>query len=276
MEELLQGAIDFHLHAAPDPYKARSADAHQVALAAKGAGMKAIVLKSHTYPTAPLAAILKKVLPGIEVIGGLALNQETGGMNPQTIEVSVKMGAKIIWMPTLSALADRRRKGLTGGIPILGADQQVLPAVREVLALVKRHGLVLCTGHLIAEEIVALFAEARQMQIGKFVLNHPLKVSGTSVDLKIQKELAGQGAFMEHCFLATTPSSGNMDPARIVEAIRFVGVEHCLLSTDYGKAELPPPREGMRAMLATMARAGLSREELRILVQENPARLLDL
>lgn len=275
-EELFRGSIDFHLHASPDPYRERYADAHEVALKAQASGMKGIVLKSHAYPTAPLAQIIKKVVPGIEVIGGLALNREIGGINPYAVEVSAKLGGKVLWMPTSSSLAARRKKGFPDGIAILGENQRISSEVMEVLALVKEFDLVLCTGHLVQEEIIPLFTEVRKMNIGKFVLTHPLKVAGTSIDLPTQKAMADQGAFMEHCFLATTPKSGKMDPAKIVEAIRFVGAKHCLLSTDFGQTHNPPPWEGMRDMLITMARYGLTRKELSLLVRENPSKVLDI
>lgn len=273
--ELLAGSIDFHLHAAPDPYRARSADAHEVALRARACGMKGIVLKSHTYHTAPLAQIIKKVVPGIEVIGGLVLNRELGGINPYAVEVSARLGGKVLWMPTTSSIGHRKRKGFSeGGIAIFSETQGLSSEVKEVLALVKEFDLVLCTGHLVEQEIIPLFAEARKMKIGKFVLTHPLKLAGTSIDLKTLKSLADQGAFIEHCFLLTTPDSGNIDPARIVEAIRFVGAEQCLLSTDFGKPDDPPPWEGMREMIITMSRYGLTRKELNLLVKENPSQLL--
>lgn len=275
-ESLLQGAVDFHLHASPDPYRERSADACEVARQAKACGMKGVVLKSQTYPTAPLAQMIKKAVPGIEVIGGLVLNREMGGINPAAVEVSAKLGGKVLWMPTTSAVAVRKRKGYRDGIAILGAEGTVSPETEEVLALVKEFDLVLCTGHLLPDEILPLFAQARKMGIGKFVLTHALKLSGTFVDLKTQKALADQGAFIEHCFLSTMPDSGNIDPARIVEAIRFVGAGQCLLSTDFGKINHPPPGEGMRDMLDTFSRAGLSRHEIDLLVKTNPSRLLDI
>jgi hypothetical protein len=275
-EEILQGAFDFHLHASPDPYKERSADAIEVAQQAKALGMKGVVLKSHAFPTAPLALVIKKFVPGIEIIGGLALNRETGGLNPYAVEVSAKLGAKLLWMPTLSSLAARQKKGFQDGIAVMGKDRRIVPEMKEILSLAGEYDLVVCTGHLVQEEIVALFAEAKRMKIGKFVLTHPLQVAGTSVDLKIQKELAEQGAVIEHCFLATTKDTGRIEPEKLVEAIRFVGARHCLLSTDFGKTGLPPPWEGMKEMLSTMVRHGLSREEISLMVKENPSQLLGM
>jgi len=40
--------------------------------------MRGIVLKSHQDPTASLAYIVRKEVPGIEVFGGIALNRTVG------------------------------------------------------------------------------------------------------------------------------------------------------------------------------------------------------
>jgi hypothetical protein len=276
IKEMLQGAVDFHLHASPDPYRERSADAIEVAQQSKALGMKGFVLKSHTIPTAPLAQVIKKFVTGIEIIGGLALNRETGGLNPYAVEVSAKLGAKILWMPTLASLAVRQNKGFQDGIAVMGTDHRIVPEMKEILSLAGECDLVVCTGHLVQDEIIALFAEAKRMKVGKFVLTHPMRVAGTAVDLKVQKELAEQGAFIEHCFLSTTQVARRIDPAIVVEAIRFVGAEHCLLSTDFGKVGLPPPWEGMKEMLSTMSHHGLTREELILMVKDNPSRLLGI
>ena len=103
MMKMIEGSVDFHIHVSPDPFVERIADAHEVALQARQIGMKAVVLKSHAYPTAPLAQMAGKAVEGIEVAGSLALNDGVGGINPRAVEVSARMGARVVWMPTLSS-----------------------------------------------------------------------------------------------------------------------------------------------------------------------------
>lgn len=276
IREFLQGAIDFHIHVSPDPFVERIADAHEVALQAKRIGMRGVVLKSHAYPTAPLAQMIKKGIEGIEIIGSLTLNDGIGGINPQAVEISAKLGARVVWMPTLSARFERSHRGFQDGIFLLDGKGELLPEVREVLALIKHFDLALGTGHISMEEVKKLFNEALQMGIAKFVITHPLKVAGTALNLQFQKELSERGAFIEHCFVATMPLYGRLNPFQIVEAIRFVGAEKCLLSTDFGQLPNPPPWEGMRMMLVTLLQCGLTEKELHLLVRENPCRLLNL
>ena len=63
---------------------------------------------------------------------------------------------------------------------------------------------------------------------------------------------------------------------RIVEAIRAVGAEHCVMSTDLGQAFNPTPAEGMRMMIAYMLRCGITEKEMELMVKVNPAKLLGL
>ncbi|MFC1814617.1 DUF6282 family protein [Thermodesulfobacteriota bacterium] len=275
-KSILENSVDFHVHVSPDPYTERVVNIYEAALQAKNIGMRGIVIKSHYYPTAPIVLLTKENVEGIEIIGSLALNHSIGGINPYAVEASAKMGAKVIWMPTVSSVAVRNKKGLSDGIPIIGDNGKVLPDVKEILSLVRENDLILCTGHLTTDEIIPLFSEALDMKVNKFVVTHPLKVAGTSIDLNIQKELAERGAFIEHCFGATFSLRESLDPFKIVEAIKFVGVDRCILSTDFGKFHKPLLADGMRIMLATLFECGLSEQELTILVKKNPYQLLNL
>ena len=80
----LDGVIDIHVHSAPDNV-ARSIDSIDVAKLARTRGMRAIVLKSHYEPTATMAFIVRKEVPGIEVFGGIDLNLTVGGMNAAAV-----------------------------------------------------------------------------------------------------------------------------------------------------------------------------------------------
>src|SRR5688572_9757772 len=76
----LAGAIDIHVHSSPDD-RPRSLDAIEAATLARSRGMRAVVLKNHYESTAGLAYVVRKVVPGIEVFGGIDLNLTVGGIN---------------------------------------------------------------------------------------------------------------------------------------------------------------------------------------------------
>jgi hypothetical protein len=101
----LAGAIDIHVHSAPDNVE-RSLDGLEAARLAKAAGMRAIVLKNHYEPTAGLAFLARKEAPGLDVFGGIDLNLTVGGMNVAAIEYMVKVTGgygRIVWMSTFDA-----------------------------------------------------------------------------------------------------------------------------------------------------------------------------
>src|ERR1700726_2544611 len=105
--QTLTGAIDIHAHSDPDGTP-RSIDAIDLAKLAKSRGMRAIVLKNHYEPTASLAYIVRKEVPGIEIFGGISLDLTVGGVNPAAVEwmTMVKGGyGRVVWMPTFDSEA---------------------------------------------------------------------------------------------------------------------------------------------------------------------------
>ena len=116
VDRLLEGALDIHVHIAPDPRVERRGSAIDVAQQAREFGMRGLVLKSHEYPTHPVAYTASQAVPDITLIGGVALDVEVGGLNPMAVECTALMGGRVVWMPTFSAMADRQRNGLSGGI----------------------------------------------------------------------------------------------------------------------------------------------------------------
>src|ERR1700761_735801 len=98
----LAGVIDIHVHAAPDSTP-RSIDAIDLARMAKQRGMRALVFKSHYEPTASMAYLVRKEVPGIEAFGGIDLNLTVGGMNPAAVEhmAAITGGyGRVVWMST--------------------------------------------------------------------------------------------------------------------------------------------------------------------------------
>src|SRR5437660_12548060 len=79
--QTLDGVVDIHAHCDPDSMP-RSIDAIDLAKLAHDRGMRGLVLKNHYEPTASLAYITRKVVPGIELFGGIALNRTVGCVKP--------------------------------------------------------------------------------------------------------------------------------------------------------------------------------------------------
>jgi len=271
IERLMSGAIDFHVHAAPDPSHERRLDVLDLANQSKDAGMRAVVAKNHHLGTAPLAYLVNKIVPGFTLIGSLTLNRETGGLNPEIVETAAKSGAMVVWMPTTSSVINSKGRP---GISLLNAEKRLLPEVMTILEIIRENDMVLGTGHVSMEEIYALTAQAKQFGI-KATITHPLHTGfGSNLNLQQQQELVSMGALIEHSFVACMPILGGLNPKIMVDHIKATGEEHCILSTDFGQLANPSPPEGFRMMIGTMLEFGLSEKEMETLIKTNPARIL--
>ena len=105
VERLLDGSVDLHVHPYPSPFPRRM-DAAEAAQRAADAGMRAIVVKSHHHDTATDVAALRAHgidASGIDVFGGIALNTQVGGLNPHAVNLSLAMGGKVVWFPTIAS-----------------------------------------------------------------------------------------------------------------------------------------------------------------------------
>jgi hypothetical protein len=283
VERCWKGSIDMHIHFAPDPGIVRRYDGYQTAVAARDAGMRAIVLKSPHVPTIQTAYVVQRAVPEIAVFGSINIEYATtGGLGETaiaTVENSARMGAKAIWFPTSDAAFARDAiPGMEGtGIAILGADGRLKAIVPRILEIVKKYGMVLCSGHLSYPESVALFREAKNQGIAKMVATHPLADAvWEPYTLDEIRRLADMGACIEHCYHCCMPLLGSYRPEKYVEAIRLVGADRTILSTDFGQITDSSPAEGMRQCVATMLQLGVSEDEVELMVKRNPARLLDL
>jgi hypothetical protein len=288
--DLLRGAIDIHIHAAPDVVP-RLLDDLKLAAAAQTAGMAAIVLKSHHMLTADRAQIAQALVPGVRIFGGLALNYPAcGGLNPEAVKVAIRMGAKIVWLPTLSAAnhIERTKTRVTGNlgvmshgfkpqpVPVLGADGRATPELVEILRLIAEANIILATGHLSAPEIKTVVAASRAAGVQKILVNHPeLWLIGMGIE--DQRELAAQGAMMEVCIRsATAPGSAELSPRILAERIKAVGTAHVVMATDFGQVDSPPAPDGMRWYMAQMLECGIPAKDVEVMTKANPSRLLGL
>ena len=236
--KLLQGAADLHIHAAPDIVP-RLLDDFALAKAASDAGMAAIVLKSHHMLTADRAQIAQTAFPALRIFGGLALNLPScGGLNAEAVKVAIRMGAKIVWLPTLSAAnhIERTKTRVTGNLgvmsqgfkpqpaPVLGEDGVVKPELVEILQLIAEANIILATGHLSVAEIKTVVDAAVVAGVRKILINHPeLWLIGMSIE--DQCELAAKGAVMEMCIRSVTaPGHGEASPSRSQSGSRPSGL----------------------------------------------------
>lgn len=273
LPDYLDGAVDLHVHSAPDVDKRRFDDL-ELARAAKDAGMGAVLIKSHQNSTVERAWLVSQCVPGIRVYGGLVLNETVGGLNLAAVRLALELGARQVWMPTRSARNHRLYHGQPGGITILDEQGKLLTVVEEILLAMAKSDCILGTGHLSPQETSVLIDAAQELGGSKILVTHP-EWGPTYHSWEAQKELATHaGVFFERCFVSTTHLCGCVPFETIERAIIETGVGRTILSTDLGQPETPPPAEGMRLYAERLRSAGFSVDQIRTMMQANPERLL--
>ena len=269
IEEILRGAYDLHVHAAPDGKQQRRMDALEVARCAYEAEMGGFVLKSHDYNTAPLTYALNQMYPGLSVFGAIALNRSVGGINPDAVQVAADLGAQVVWMPTFTA--DFRQRGRDSeGIRVADDDGNLCDGVHEVLEIIAAADMTLASGHISPAEAIALFKAALTQGVQRMIATHPDGVA----TLEEQQKMIALGAYAEYTFLACMPSLARRTPQQFVEMIRSLGVGNCIVTTDFGQWQNPPPAEGMRMAIAALLDAGMTSDEVTTLVKGNTSQLV--
>jgi hypothetical protein len=270
VDEVLKGSFDLHVHAGPDPGQERRLDALDTGRYAHEAEMAGFVLKSHHYPTAPLAHALNRIYPGLSVAGAIVLNREVGGLNPDAVQAAADTGARAVWMPTFSADAYLKDRAAGPGITLTDDDGALLGAVHDVMDIVHHHDMVLASGHVSPAEALQLFTTAKEKGIQRMLVTHPSNVA----TIEEIRQMADLGAYVEYTFLSCMPSVNESTPAQIASAVRDLGFERCVVTSDFGQWTNPPPAEGFRMAIAALLEAGLRPKDLSALVKTNPLDLI--
>ncbi len=288
--ELLRGAVDIHIHHGPDLY-ARIQDPLELAQDAKAVGMRAFCIKRHNFPTPGLAALTRKLVPEVDVFGSIACNRQVGGVNPVAVEAAIKYGVRQVWLPTIDSANHRRVTGSVGqhgrGLTIKGGISQYAlnlppielldaagrtgPELKEVLQLVADADIILNLGHTSFAEMVAVAKQAKAQGVRRIVCDHPFFLKLT---VEQTLELAELGAFINYTAGELLPRWWRASVADFAGAIRRVGVERCVVSSDCGQLHNPPMVEALRITCQLLLEEEFKPEEIRRMLHENPASLL--
>jgi len=282
------GVIDMHTHTHPDVF-GRNLDDIDLAQIAKARGMRGFVIKNHISETASRAALTMHAVPGIEVWGGIVLNNAVGGINPAAVEWMHRFygsRGKVVWLPTFES--DKHVK--TFGKPTdkgieVAPGGKVLPAMEEVLKIIARENLLLATGHVHPEEVLAVVKRARELGVKNIIVTHGLtNVPGLS--LAQAKEVTKMGAVIEICYLQFQAGPNAPLPflvhwtqigaKQVAQAIKELGANGLVVSTDLGQSSNMVHPDGVEAAIGAMKREGISDADIDTMMRKNPARLLGI
>ena len=284
--DLMDGSVDIHIHSAPDVYP-RILNVIELARHAKEMGMKAILVKNHFALTAGQAKIASDETD-FPVFGGIALNLPVGGLNIHAVDVALKLGAKMVWLPTLHSqkfvqhkshvahLAGELRDDIQG-IYLLNDDGSLKEELYPIFDLIAEKDAILATGHISVEEAKVAVGEAAKRGVKKILVTHPL-ASFCNYSVKEMKVMLDLGAtYLEHTYNdATRQVSHPIKLEDLYNGIKAIGPKHCIMSTDSGQWLNPVPVQQMGIYIKDMLSFGLSKRDIRTMVSDNPVQVLGI
>jgi hypothetical protein len=291
IEDLLQGAIDPHVHSGPS-IAPRGIDHLELLRQASAVGMSAIVTKDHDYSGVVAAALIKRHHPDLKtkIYSSIVLNNVVGGINPYAVEHTAAMGGKVVWMPTLAAEnhlrwektanwvhpASTQKMRLAAGVPVVDNGKTVRDEVKDVLDIIAKNDMVLASGHLHVSETWLVFEEAKRRGVQRMTLTHPEDIVGAS--LNDVKGIAAMGAFVEHslCMFIEGSKFKTCDGEDLRKHIEAAGVNQTVLCSDLGQTGTIGPIDGLRRGIRLCMELGYSDDDIRKMVSSNAARMLGI
>lgn len=291
--DLVRGAYDMHVHSGPDVIKRIGHDI-EIAQRFRDVGLGGYVIKSHYAPTAGRAALARAMVPEVNVMGAICLNQAIGGMNPIAVEMAAREGARLVWFPTVDAVNEPvgrmppvpganipfwahmqhqlRDEGVfSEAVPVVDDKMNVLPQVDTVLQSIAKHDLILATAHLSRDEIFAVVDAALVAGVKRITITHP-EFPTQNLSPQDQAALAERGAFLEHCIASIYFKKYTWE--HVFANIRYTGIDQCYFASDLGQPSKPPIEDGLALAADKALEAGFSKDEIRRMFVENTKRLV--
>ena len=239
----LEGIIDIHAHVGPATQLSisRSLDAIEAAQLAQRHGMRALVFKQHYLETASWAYLVSRMVPGIKLFGGIALNRSVGGLNPNAVEqVATFAGGfgRVVFMPTFES--EHYNPNSPIAVPV-SKNGQLLPAVHEVLKVMAKYDMTLSTGHSSPQESLMIIKAAKSAGVNRIYVQHPI-MPRVGMSIETQKEAAKMGALLEYVLGEALGNQKEFE--HWVEGIKGVGPENVVIGSDLGQWGRSLPTDG--------------------------------
>jgi hypothetical protein len=217
----------------------------------------------------------------------VALNNASGGVNPYAVDHAIKLGGKIVWMPTFAAANHikayesksfpKTARPMLPPIPLRVLDDSgnLIDDAKQCLDLIAEGDIILAGGHLHVSEQHVLFEEAVKRGVKKMLVNHPTYVVGFS-DEDI-RQLAGMGVHMEHSICMFIEGRAKKHDAQdLAHLIKLVGVDKTVLGSDLGLTQAPKPVDGYRMIVDMLLDLQVPSADIRTMTSTNAAKLLNL
>lgn len=283
-KQLMEGVIDMHVHSNPD-LRIRAYDDLELTEAGIRVGARAIVIKTHQGTTMDRAYLCNRYNERVHggtnhftMYGSITLNRVVGGINPKAVDVALRLGAKVVWLPTASAKNHLKKLGQdpSQGVDVV-KDGNIVPELETVFSLIWDHNAVLGTAHVSPEEAFIVVEAARKAGVKNIVVTHP---EWWIVDMSLKDQariVKDYDVVLERCYAQNM--GGGVYKSNLADntaLIHEVGYEHILVSTDGGQTENPNWEVALEEYIQYLLDHGIPREQVYHMTHTIPARLLGL
>lgn len=211
--------------------------------------------------------------------GGLVMNKVIGGINPEAVEKGLRLGAKVIWLPTQSAKRHLEKLGgkLENGIEVV-RNGKIIPELNTVFTLLKDYNAVLATAHVSPEDAFVVVEAARKAGVSKIVITHPeWWVCGYTLEDQIRL-VNDYDVILERCY-AQNMGKGkkyHLNLKENAELIQTVGYQHVMVDTDGGQVENPNWEIALYEYMHYLVEYGIPEDQVYYMTKTIPYRLLDI
>jgi hypothetical protein len=154
---------------------------------------------------------------------------------------------------------------------VLDQNDQPGPELIEIIQQIADADIILNLGHTSFKEMMVVAQKARGQGAKRIVCDHPFFLK-LSIDQQLA--IADQGVWINFTAGEILPRWWRASIGDFAAAIRSVGVNRSVLSSDCGQLHNPPMVESLRLMCQLLLEEGFSAEEIRTMLHHNPAALL--
>jgi len=157
--------------------------------------------------------------------------------------------------------------------------------MEAILKIIARENLLLATGHVHPEEVIAVVRRGRELGVKNMIVTHAL-TNVPGLTMAQAKQVADMGAVIEICFLQFLAGPNaplpflthwtQVNAKNVAQAVKEIGAKSVVVSTDLGQSGNMTHPDGIESAIAAMKKEGIADADIDLMMRKNPARLLGL
>jgi hypothetical protein len=242
--------------------------------------MGGIVFKNPYFPNANSVRLAQKVVDHwakdheketTQLFGGVVLDKAVGGLNPDVVRYSARIGGRFVWTPVFISSHYHKIVQELGGIEIIDKNNKVVPPLKQIFQIIAKYDMVLALCHHSTKERLIMIDDAKEEGVERIIIVHATE-SLVKMSIDQMKMAANKGAYIELCCLDFRESEVQWN--EWISIIQEVGADNIILATDCGNPMLPPPSVQYWLMIYKLLLSGISDANIEKMAKFNQKKLI--